>query len=94
MKSTYAFKKGMIINCTLKNADINPPQVNFTWYSCGTSKCDEKSAKLRSESYSLQLDSQSHCSMNYRCKAENAVGSDYQDIEVIGQGKSESKIMG
>ena len=94
MKSTYAFKKGMIINCTLKNADINPPQVNFTWYSCGTSTCNEKSTKLRSESYSLQLDSQSQSPMIYRCKAENAAGSDYQDIEVIGQSESESKIIG
>ncbi len=83
----------MIINCTLEKVDVNPPQVKYTWYSCGTSKCNEKNAKLKSDSYSLELDSQSKSPMNYRCKAENAAGSDYQDIEVIGQSESESKII-
>ena len=93
MERTHAFKKGMIINCTLEKVDVNPPQVKYTWYSCGTSKCNEKNAKLKSDSYSLELDSQSKSPMNYRCKAENAAGSDYQDIEVIGQSESESKII-
>ena len=79
---THIFKKGMIINCTLESFDINPQQVNFTWYSCGTSKCDEESAKLINELYSLHLDSQSTSVMNYRCKAQNAAGSAYKDIEV------------
>ena len=87
---THIFKKGMIINCTLESFDINPPQVNFSWYSCGTSKCNEKSAKLISESYSLRLDSQSTSMMNYLCKAQNAAGSAYKDIEVH---RSESKII-
>ena len=82
---THVFKKGMIINCTLAEGDINPRQVNYTWYSCGTSKCSGKNPKLIA-SYALHLtESQSASEMNYRCEAANAAGSDYQDIKVVQQ---------
>ena len=77
----------MRINCTLEKADINPPQANYTWYSCDSSKCDKK--KLISESYSLQLKSQSKPEMNYRCEAKNDAGHAYRDI-VVRKGESNS----
>jgi hypothetical protein len=82
---THVFKKGMIINCTLDKGDINPRQVNYTWYSCATSECSEKKRKLIT-SYALRLtESQSASEMNYRCEAANAAGSAYQDIKVVQQ---------
>ena len=82
-ESTRVYKKGMIINCTLAKVDINPPQVNYTWYSCGPSKCNKKNLELISKSNSLRLESQSMPLRNYRCKAENAAGSAYQDLVVM-----------
>ena len=83
LERTHIYEKGMIINCSLTKSVVNPPQVNYTWYSCGTSKCDEKNLKLISELYSLPIESQSNTRMNYRCKANNAAGSAYQDILVV-----------
>jgi hypothetical protein len=80
-KSTYVYKRGMIINCTLANVDINPPEVNFTWYSCGSSNCSETTTLATKES--LRLDSQSTPLGNYRCKAQNAAGSDDEDLVVM-----------
>ncbi|CAB4019701.1 B-cell receptor CD22, partial [Paramuricea clavata] len=85
------FRKGMIINCTLKNADeVNPPQVKYTWFLCDSKSCDVRSAKLKIEKYSLQLNSQSRHEIVYRCIAENAAGYDSQIITVFDQ-KSRSK---
>ena len=83
LERTHVYEKGMIINCSLTKSVVNPPQVNYTWYSCGTSTCDDKNLKLISESYSLRLESQSNTRMNYRCKVNNAAGSAYQDIVVV-----------
>ena len=70
----------MIINCTLEKGDINPTQVNFTWYLCDTSKCYKK--KLISESYSLHLKNQPKPEMNYRCEAKNDAGNANKNIVV------------
>ncbi|CAB4030202.1 V-set and immunoglobulin domain-containing 1, partial [Paramuricea clavata] len=85
LAKTYLFtEKGMIINCSLKNADeVNPPQVKYTWFSCDSASCDEESAKLKIDSYSLRLNSQARAIMKYRCIAQNAAGSDSKIIEVI-----------
>ncbi|CAB3995372.1 V-set and immunoglobulin domain-containing 1 [Paramuricea clavata] len=89
LAATYLFKKGMIINCSLKNTDeVNPPQVKYTWFSCDSASCDEESAKLKIESYSLRLNSQARIAMKYRCIAINAAGSDSKIIEVIKLSKS------
>ena len=74
-----------MINCTLEKGDINPPQVNFTWHSCKTSICDKK--KLKAESYSLPLESQSKTRAYYRCEAKNIAGSAYKNI-VVRKGES------
>ena len=75
----------MVINCTLDKGDINPRQVNYTWYYCGTFKCSEKKRKLMA-SYALHpTESQSASEMNYRCEAANAAGSDFHDIKVVQQ---------
>ena len=83
LERNHLYEKGMIINCSLTKSVVNPPQVNYTWYSCGTSTCGDKNLKLISESYSLRLESHSSTRMNYRCKANNAAGSAYQDIVVV-----------
>ena len=62
----------MIIDCTLKRS--NPPEVKFTWYSCNTPTCGEKSQSLTKKSI-LQLDSQPKSVMKYKCKAKNAAGA-------------------
>ena len=80
------FKKGMIINCTLKNTDeVNPPPV-YTWFSCDSASCDEESWKFEIKSESLRLDSQTRADMKYRCIAKNAAGSDSKITDVINQG--------
>jgi hypothetical protein len=79
----------MIINCSLKNADeVNPPEVKYTWFSCDSASCDEESAKLKIESYSLRLNSQARAIMKYRCIAQNAAGSDSKIIKVLKISKS------
>ena len=79
----------MMINCTLEKGDINPPQVNFTWHSCSTSKCRKK--KLITESYSLRLESQSKTLAYYRCEAKNDAGSTHKDIEIVMQRPTQSE---
>ena len=81
--SNYIFTKGRVINCTLKTEEINPLQVNYTWFLCKSETCDEKSLNLSSESASLRLKSQSKLRMKYLCKVENAAGSDTKVIDVI-----------
>ena len=81
----------MTIICKLKNTnEVNPPEVNYTWFSCDSASCDENSEKLKNKSQFLQLNSQSRHEMNYRCIAENAAGNDYKIITVRDQ-KSKSK---
>lgn len=82
--STYVFKKGMVINCTLKSEEINPRQVNYTWFSCDSQTCDEESLSEKIvESSSLQLKSQPMPRMRYLCRVTNAAGSDTAVIDVI-----------
>ena len=74
----HIFKKGMIINCTLSLKRVNPPEVNYTWYSCDTATCSKDIAKWKfeSRSYSLRIDNQVKAEMKYRCKVSNAAGED------------------
>ena len=65
------------------NGGINPQQVNFTWYLCGSSECDTTNLNKISNSYSLRLKSQSNNRLNFRCEAKNAAGSAHQDIVVV-----------
>ena len=85
LEKLYEFKKGMIINCSLKNADeVKPPQVNYTWFSCESGNCDDETNwSLERKSYSLKLNSQTRENMKYRCIAENAAGRDFEDITVF-----------
>ncbi|CAB3997544.1 vascular endothelial growth factor receptor 2-like [Paramuricea clavata] len=80
MQTIYRFKEGMIINCSLKRS--NPPEVKFTWYSCNTPNCGEKSQNLSEKSF-LRLDSQPKSVMKYQCKVKNAAGSASEIIEVF-----------
>ena len=66
----------MIINCTLKR--VNPPEVNYTWYSCDTANCGKDIAKWKPESrnYSLRIANQIKAEMKYRCIAINVAGKD------------------
>ena len=88
MKENYEFKKGKIINCSLKNAkEIEPPHVNYTWSSCDSDNCsDEANWRLKYKSYSLKLDSLTREMMKYQCTAENAAGQDSKVIKIIEQG--------
>ena len=91
LKSTYTFRKGMVINCTLANSkQVCPPEVKYTWFSCDNGKCDEASALFKIESYSLRLTELSRFDIMYRCIAKNTAGSDYKTIEVLEE-KSKSK---
>ena len=85
MEELYIFKKGMKINCLLKNAnEVKPPQVNYTWFSCDSDNCDDDSNwKLKRKSYSLILNSQTRENMKYRCRAKNAAGQDSKVITVF-----------
>ena len=86
LESTYKFKKGKAINCSLANAkEVCPPEVNYTWISCDNGGCDEKNAKFKTESYSLRLIKLTRPNMMYRCIASNTAGSDYRTIEVFEQ---------
>ncbi len=70
----------------MKNADeVNPPQVNYTWFPCDNDNCDESSAKWKNKSQSLRLNSQPTPDMKYGCIAKNAAGSDFKTTHVIGQ---------
>ena len=85
LEKMYEFTKGMIVNCSLKNADhVKPPQVNYTWFSCESDDCEDNANwKLKRQSYSLKLNSQTRRNIKYRCRAKNAAGSDSEDITVF-----------
>jgi hypothetical protein len=88
MKTLYIFKVGLIINCSLKRC--NPPEVNYTWYSCNTPNCGGTSQSL-TETSILRLDSQPKSVMRYQCKAKNAAGSASKLIEVVKLAENNSK---
>ena len=82
MKTTsYEYEAGMIINCTLKTSDVNPKEVNYTWFSCNSLDTCNKDPLTKSSS--LQLDSQPNLKTQYICKASNGAGSDNQSITVF-----------
>ena len=85
MTASYIFeRRTTIINCTLKSYEINPKQVNYTWFSCNSPDfCDADSLTVESNSFSVQLNNQSKCKMEYLCKATNAAGSDNESIAVF-----------
>ena len=68
----------MMINCTLKTSDVNPKEVNYTWFSCNS----PDTCHPLSKSSSLQLNSQPNPETEYICKATNGAGSDNQSITV------------
>ena len=88
MRTIDRFKEGLIINCSIKRS--NPPEVNFTWYSCNTPNCAGKSRSLTKQSF-LRLDSQPMSVMKYQCKAKNAAGSASKIIEVFKSAENKSK---
>jgi hypothetical protein len=88
MQTLYRFREGLIINCSLKRS--NPAEVKYTWYSCNTPNCCEKSQNLTEKSF-LRLDSQLKSVMKYQCKAENAAGSASKIIEVFKSAENNSK---
>ena len=79
----HIYKAGKVINCAISKDDFNPPNVSYTWFSCGTSKCDQQNLTLINESISLKLNDQTSPLMNYRCEAKNEAGSSIQDILVV-----------
>ena len=85
LEELYIFKKGMKINCSLKNSDeVKPPHVNYTWSSCDSDNCDDDANwKLKNKSYSLILNSQTREDMKYRCTAKNDAGQDSKVITVF-----------
>ena len=82
MHETYTFKKGKMIECKLKISNINPSQINYTWYSCDNDKCDGKLTLINS-SNTLRLERQSSSEVYYLCKAENRAGNDSKVINVV-----------
>ena len=91
---SWFFRKGMIINCTLKRA--NPPEVNYTWYLCDAAECDNNSAqwKLYSQGYSLRIDRQLKTDVKYRCMARNDVGKDESSTITVQQSIKVNTSMG
>ena len=82
MHDTYTFKKGIMIECKLKRSNINPSQINYTWYSCDNDKCDGKLTLINS-SNTLRLKRQSSSKVYYLCKAEHGTGNDSKIISVV-----------
>ena len=80
MPKEKIFRKGMVINCTVNKG--NPPEIDYTWHSCDTRKCDDKRWKLVIKSSSLRLDSLPKSEMTYRCTAKNAAGNDTEELKV------------
>ena len=68
----------MVINCTLKK-EVNPREVNYTWFSCDSANCD----KEVSDSSLLRLNSIQNPEMKYQCRAKNDAGSANISIEVF-----------
>ena len=73
------FTKGMFLNCTVNK--VNPPEVDYTWYSC-TRECNDERWKLETKSPFLRLDSLPEFEMTYRCTAQNAAGSASKEVKV------------
>ena len=72
-KTTYTFKKGMMINCTTKRA--NPQEVNYTWYACENVDCTKHSAwKLKAHDKLLIIENQAKAKVKYQCIARNVAG--------------------
>ena len=88
-KETLIFKKGMMINCTLKKGF----PVNYTWYSCHK-ECDKDTKwNIQSHNYSLRIDNQEKMLMNYKCKARNTAGTDESPtIVIVNQDNYEKKL--
>ncbi|CAB4031722.1 ---NA---, partial [Paramuricea clavata] len=81
MDKTYKFQKGTVIDCAIKRA--NPPEVNYTWYSCDIPICSERSWKFVKKYPTLQLASQLKPDMKYKCEAKNAAGTASKIIDVF-----------
>ena len=81
MQEKMIFTKGMFLNCTVN--EVNPPQVDYTWHSCYTRKCDDKSWKLETKSSFLRLDILPKSEMTYRCTAQNAAGSASKEVKMF-----------
>ena len=75
----------MVINCTLKK-EVNPREVNYTWFSCDSANCDKVS-----DSSLLRLNSIQKTEMKYQCRAKNDAGSANISIEVFKTERSNSK---
>ena len=77
-KTTDTFKKGMMINCTIKRANPPQPDMNITWYACENVDCakDDRAWKLKTHDYSLTIDNQAKAEVKYRCIARNVAGED------------------
>ncbi|XP_028407243.1 fibroblast growth factor receptor 2-like [Dendronephthya gigantea] len=83
LEKLHVFEKGMNINCNIKRA--NPPEVTYTWYSCGTGKCGESNAEWNFElqNSSLRLETQAVSKIRYRCVAKNTAGQDQAETTVL-----------
>lgn len=87
---SHKFKKGMVINCTLKSK-VNPPKVNYAWFLCDSANCDEEPSNKKSDSSLLRLNSLPNPEMKYLCLAENAAGSANISIRVFDTQRLNSK---
>ena len=85
-RTSFQFQKGMKINCTLKNShDVNPKEINYTWFSCNSpDMCDKDLTTIKKSSPNsmVVLDDQSAQEMKYLCKAKNKGGSDNATIDI------------
>ncbi|XP_028411440.1 hemicentin-1-like [Dendronephthya gigantea] len=81
MQERMIFTKGMLINCTVN--EVNPPEIDYTWYSCYTRNCDDKDWKFESKTSSLRLDRLLKPEMTYRCTAQNAAGKASKKVTVF-----------
>lgn len=88
--SSYKFVAGMEIKCTLKTK-INPPEVNFTWFSCESANCNKEHLTAISDSSLLRLDGIQNPQMRYLCRATNLAGSANISIDVFSTERSNSK---
>ena len=86
-QTSLQFQKGIKINCTLKNShDVNPKEINYTWFSCNSpDMCDKDLTIIRKSSPNsmVVINDQSAQTMKYLCKAENEGGSDTATIDVF-----------
>ncbi len=92
VETTHIFRKGMIINCHLIR-DVNPTEVNYTWYSCDTVNCGKNTVewKLESHNSSLRIDNQLKVEVKYRCIARNTAGKDESPTITVYKKSDETK---